>query len=170
MTLLQAYLDAHGGVLSTAAAHDQLGMTTTDLSRAVNEDVLVRVCRGGYVDATRLAAATPEEAHRLRTRAVLATAPDSFGASHQSAAVLLGLPLLAKDLELVHVTQRSGTGHGRRRDAFHVHPCPVDGGEFRRVDGAGASARWRLCSGPSWPAARSAPRGWRTRRCVVGWS
>lgn len=136
MTLLQAYLDTHCGVISAATAVEHLGLSSTDLCRSVTQGVLARVCRGGYVEARRLSAAGPEEAHRLRTRAVLATAPHSFAASHQSAAALLGLPLLARDLELVHVMRRSGTGHGRRRDAFHVHPCPGERADFRRVDGA----------------------------------
>jgi very-short-patch-repair endonuclease len=135
MSLLQSYLDAHGGVLSSAAAAERLGLNSTDLRRLVMHKVLVRVCRGGYVDAARLAKADPEDAHRLRLRAVLATSPATFAASHQSAVVLLGLPLLASDLELVHVTRRSGTGHGRRRDAFTVHRCSGESADFRQVGG-----------------------------------
>lgn len=135
MSLLQSYLDAHGGALSSAAAAERLGLNSTDLRRLVMHKVLVRVCRGSYVDAARLAQADPENAHRLRLRAVLATSPATFAASHQSAVVLLGLPLLAADLELVHVTRRSGTGHGRRRDAFTVHRCPAEGHDFRQVGG-----------------------------------
>ncbi|QFG68874.1 hypothetical protein [Ornithinimicrobium pratense] len=135
MSLLQAYLDAHGGALSSAAAAEHLGLGSTDLRRLLATGTLTRVCRGGYVDSARLAQAGPEDAHLLRLRGVLATSPATFAASHQSAAVLLGLPLLASDLELVHVTRRSGTGHGRRRDAFAVHRCPGERAHFRQVGG-----------------------------------
>lgn len=135
MSLLQAYLDVHGGALSSASAAEHLGLSSTDLRRLVATGTLTRVCRGGYVDAARLTRAGPEDAHRLRLRAVLGTSPDTFAASHQSAAVLWGLPLLAGDLELVHVTRRSGTGHGRRRDAFTVHRCPGEHASFRQVGG-----------------------------------
>ncbi|WP_131105097.1 type IV toxin-antitoxin system AbiEi family antitoxin domain-containing protein [Ornithinimicrobium sufpigmenti] len=135
MSLLRAYLDAHGGALSAAAAAEHLGLGPTDLRRLRATGTLTRVCRGGYADSARLARADPEEAHRLRLRAVLATSPATLAASHQSAAVLLGLPLLASDLEMVHVTRRSGSGHGRRRDAFTVHRCPGERAGFRQVGG-----------------------------------
>lgn len=135
MTMLRSYLDSHGGVLSAAVAGECLGLSSTDLRRLVAQAVLTRVCRGGYVDAALLAEAGPEHAHRLRLRAVLSTSPTSLAASHQSAAVLLGLPLLAADLDQVHVSRRAGTGHGRRRGAFTIHACPGDDAAFRQIDG-----------------------------------
>lgn len=133
MELLRAYLEGHGGVLSTHGARSELGLTSGALRGLVGKGVLTPVCRGGYVETARLRQASVQDAHRLRVRAVLATAPDSYAASHQSAAVVLGLPLLARDLERVHVVRRTDGGHGRRLAAFTVHECT--GLTFREVDG-----------------------------------
>lgn len=92
---------------------------------------LVRVCRGGYADALRLEAADPQDLHRVQVAAVLRAGGDSLAASHQSAAVVLGLPVLAKDLAKVHVVRRRPGGTGRRFDAFTRHECSET--EFEQV-------------------------------------
>lgn len=132
MDLLEPFLLAHGGVI-TAAEATGLGLTPTHLRTLVRSHVLHRVCQGGYVDARRLRGASGGDAHRLRVRAVIRTRPEHYAASHQSAAVLLALPLLTRDLDRVHVVRRSPGGSARRRDAFTVHECTET--EFEQVDG-----------------------------------
>lgn len=130
---LRTYLRTHHGALSTGGARLDLGLAADDLARLTRAGVLVQVCRGGYADARAMAGATPEAVHELRLRAVLAAHP-RYAASHLSAAVLFGLPLIAADLGRVHVVRRSGRGHGRRRSAYTVHEGRPE--EFGTLRGA----------------------------------
>ncbi|ANS77479.1 hypothetical protein SGUI_0083 [Serinicoccus hydrothermalis] len=132
LSALRAYLLGHERVITARAARTELGLTASDLSRLVTRGVLVRVCRGGYADASAFVDASPEERHELRLRAVLATNV-GYAASHQSAALMLGLPMMAADLSRIHVVRRTGSGHGRRRSAFTVHEDRPTG--FHQVRG-----------------------------------
>lgn len=120
---LRTHLDEYRGMISARAAH-RLGLGPNDLRRLVTQGVLVRVARGAYADAALLTAAEPEEAHRLRTRAIVLSRHGALAASHQSAAVLLGLPVLRDELEPVRTVRTGPSAATRRRDAFTIHPCP----------------------------------------------
>jgi very-short-patch-repair endonuclease len=96
----QALLAAQGGV----AASDQLtrlGVTMSDLRRAVTSGRLVRVRRAAYVDAEVWQAADADMRYRLTVEAVMHSrhAPDV--ATHHSALALHGLPLWHVDRQLV---------------------------------------------------------------------
>ena len=80
------------------------GWSDDELGRLVRSGELDRLRRGAYVTGARPtdAAAT----HRLLIRATMAGLRRPAVVSHQSAAVLLGLPLWDVPLDRVHVTRR----------------------------------------------------------------
>lgn len=100
---LAAVAAAHHGTLVSSDLH-RLAVTTKTLRRLVDRGVLVRAARGAYVDAEAVRAASPEEKHRLRVIAVARSWPVGRAVSHDSAAVLHGLPLLQVP-RLVHGTR-----------------------------------------------------------------
>ena len=120
--LLAGFLDSHDGVVTTAEA-TRLGVSSNSLRGLVRSGALIRVAQGAYLSAAHHENADETGRHRLRATAVLRTQPDVLAASHQSAAVLRGLPVLQRDLDRVHVVHRSSK-QTRRHDAFTIHSCP----------------------------------------------
>lgn len=112
-------LDQHQGILTAATAGFE-GLSGDDLTRAVQAGVLVRVCRGGYLDREMSQAMSPEQAHSLRARAVLAAFPADVALSHHSAACAHGLPWIGRPPAHVHLVRRASGGHRRTRD-YTVH-------------------------------------------------
>ncbi len=108
----------------SARAATRLGLGPNDLRALVARGELVRVARGAYADGALLAAADAEQAHRIRTTAVVLSRHGSLAASHQSAAVLYGLPVLRVELDPIRVVHTSKTANTRRQDSFTVHRCP----------------------------------------------
>lgn len=121
--LLRSHLDQHQGVVSARAAAG-LGLDANALRAMVRDGRLVRVTRGAYVDGQLLRSGTPEAQHGLRLRPVVLSRRGALAASHQSAALLHGLPVLRPELEPVRVVHTSDRVNTRRHDAFTVHPCP----------------------------------------------
>nr|WP_019200715.1 type IV toxin-antitoxin system AbiEi family antitoxin domain-containing protein [Tsukamurella sp. 1534] len=117
------------------------GMSSAAISRAVDSGRLERLARGAYaVPAPPGHEEPPWERYRTT---VLATAP-AFNAvvSHESAAVLHGIPFLRPARSLVHFTVDRRHGGGVRRGA-HIHPRPLGRHEIVLVDGARATSRVR---------------------------
>lgn len=79
------------------------GWSDGEIDRLVRAGELARLRRGAYVDGVLPTAAA--ERHRLLIRATLAGLRRTAVVSHQSAAVLLGLPLWDVALDRVHVTR-----------------------------------------------------------------
>lgn len=120
---LQHHLDTHRGVISARAAY-ALGLTPNQLRRLVRRGDLVHVVRGAYVDAVRLREGSPEAQHLLRLTALVLSRRGVLFASHQSSALVWGLPVLRSELEplrVVHATDRVNT---RKRQNFTIHPSP----------------------------------------------
>ncbi len=119
-----------GSVITTQQWADA-GGTRSELHSELTSRRLVRVRRGVY-----LRSPTPDrqELHRLR---VIATAPSlspNTYFSHASAAVIHGLPLLAKRTkELVAV--RTGGGHGTITPTLHARIAHLEPHEVTTVDG-----------------------------------
>lgn len=90
------------------------------LSAAVEAGRLHRLRRGAYVAADVWKAASREEKAALEIHAYAATARKRAVFSHQSAAVIHGLPLLRVPQSEVHVIGRSPSG-GRRSDGVRRH-------------------------------------------------
>lgn len=130
--LLLARASALGGVF-TAADALACGYDRQSLSRLVSRGEAVRIARGAYAGRDIHAAASPEQRHRLMTRAVVERFAGRVAASHYSALNLLGLPLWRAPLGQVHVA-RIGAGPGRRNSRLHIHsPYPADA--YCLVDG-----------------------------------
>ncbi|WP_346621807.1 type IV toxin-antitoxin system AbiEi family antitoxin domain-containing protein [Blastococcus montanus] len=89
------------------------GWDDDELARAVRSGELTRLRRGAYVDA--VLPAEPAARHALLVEATLAGLRRPCVVSHQSAAVLLGLPLWDVPLDRVHVTRSPGAWSDRSR-------------------------------------------------------
>lgn len=120
---IEGFLAAHGSVITTAEA-TRLGVTANELRGLQRAGVLTRVGRGCYVWAEVADGLSVSARHLLAVRALLRSRPGQVGASHQSAAVLHGLPVLNRDLGRVHVSRCAPTKETRRHDTFTVHRCP----------------------------------------------
>ncbi|MFC6420235.1 type IV toxin-antitoxin system AbiEi family antitoxin domain-containing protein [Ornithinimicrobium tianjinense] len=120
---VRSHLDSYQGVLSTKAAL-RLGLSHNDLRTMVARGALVSVANGVYLEAALLAEATPEEAHKLRVSALVLGKGGSVAASHHSAAVLHGLPVLREALSVLHVSHTRSRANTRRRSTFTLHRSP----------------------------------------------
>lgn len=87
---------------------------------------------GNYIGADHSDALDARSTHRLLIDAVLPTLSDKAVVSHESAAILHGLPLYGVDLSRVHVT-RDRRGGGRTSKGVVTHCSPL--GEVVIVDG-----------------------------------
>jgi hypothetical protein len=108
------------------------GWTDDELARLVRAGAWTRLGRGAYLDG-----ALPEDAyarHRLLVRAALARLGTSAVVSHQSAAVLHGLPLWGARLSEVHVTRRPPAWNDSR-GTLRVHVARLRDDEVASVDG-----------------------------------
>jgi hypothetical protein len=108
------------------------GWSDDELARMVRSGELARVRRGAYVAGGR-----PTDravAHALLVRATVAGLRRPAAVSHQSAAVLHGLPLWNTPLDRVHVTRRPGAWHDSGR-VLHVHVARLGDEETTLVDG-----------------------------------
>jgi hypothetical protein len=110
----------------------QDGWSDDELGRLVRTGELGRLRRGAYVNGTLPmdAAAT----HRLLIRATMAGLRRPAVVSHQSAAVLLGLPLWDVPLDRVHVTRRPRAWNDSGR-VLCCHVARMRDDEVIEVDG-----------------------------------
>lgn len=130
---LASFLAAHGQVVTTAEA-GALGLNRETLRSLVRAGTLTRVARGAYV-LTSASMALPQESERhvLAARAILRSHPGAWAASHVTAAVVWGLPVLPSTLDRIHVAHARPVGSVRRHDAFTVHRCPGTAYVMERV-------------------------------------
>ncbi|MGW6279418.1 type IV toxin-antitoxin system AbiEi family antitoxin domain-containing protein [Kribbella sp. NPDC055071] len=128
---------ARGGWFTRADAMEA-GYSQSELRRRLSAGQWRRLTRDVYVEP----AAWPEDEppwtrsarlHRLMTRAVMARLGPDVVVSHQSAAVLYGLPSWGLDLTKVHVT-RTG-GRPRSDDVAVVHRSRIELDEVTEIDG-----------------------------------
>jgi hypothetical protein len=107
---------------TSAASLRTEGIGTAQVRAMLRTGELARIRRGHYVapDSTR----DERSVHRLLIDATWPGLRSHPVLSHMSAAVMLGLPLLATELERVSVTRPSG-GHGRRECLLHVHQAQL---------------------------------------------
>lgn len=131
---LDTVLARHGGTATTSDLA-MLGATPAQVRRLVARRTLVRVGRGAYVEGALLHGARPHRAHALRALAVGRTWPEGTAVSHDSAALLLQLPVLGR-VGLVHGTRtRHGVSRARSGAVLHggrlhrppeeISGCPV---------------------------------------------
>ncbi len=99
------------------------GFTDSQFHRMNRRNELLRLARGVYVCAANYRLLDEIEQHAARVRAALSAQRTECVVSHQSAAVLHGLPLWGVDLRAVHLTKSHGSG--RSTNALHVHAAPL---------------------------------------------
>ena len=107
------------------------GWSDEELSRLVRAGELERLRRGAYVAGTL--PADVAAVHRLLVEATLPGLRRPAVVSHQSAAVLHGLPLWDTPLNRVHVTRPGGWNDVGR--VLRVHVADLRDDEVARVDG-----------------------------------
>ncbi|MGY1732326.1 hypothetical protein ACI798_12480 [Geodermatophilus sp. SYSU D01045] len=108
------------------------GSTDDELGRLARRREWTRLRRGAYLDGAAPDAATTR--HRLLVTATLGQLRRPAVVSHQSAAVLLGMPLRGVPLSRVHVTRRPPAWNGAGRVLF-VHVGHLDDDEVVDVRG-----------------------------------
>ncbi|AFT99162.1 hypothetical protein AW168_38105 [Nocardia brasiliensis] len=109
------------------------GYTDHDIRRRYRGSRWHRLRRGCYVEAAEFDGLDSIDRHRLLIDSTLPALAHDAIVSHQSAAVLYGLPLWATPLDLVHVTRDRCNG-GRVRHAMKVHCAPISDGVVE-IDG-----------------------------------
>lgn len=108
------------------------GFTDADLQRLVRKGEWNRLRRGAYLPGklpTNLATR-----HRLLVHATMRGLRSTAVVSHQSAAVLLGIPLWNVPLDTVHVTRRPGATT-RDRSRLRVHVARLRDDEIVHIGG-----------------------------------
>lgn len=110
------------------------GFSGADIRRSMARGDLVRVRRGGYLDASTAQALDEVTMHAVLVRAGLHMQRDPGVVSHVSAAVLHGLPVWAIDLSLVHLTKRRRNS-GRNDPIIHIHTTALGDGDVVILNG-----------------------------------
>jgi hypothetical protein len=108
------------------------GWSDDELGRLVRAGELSRLRRGAYVNGVLPASAAT--AHALLVRATLAGLRRPAVVSHQSAAVLHGLPLWDTPLDRVHVTRRPPAWNDTS-GVLRCHVARLRGDEVIELDG-----------------------------------
>jgi predicted transcriptional regulator of viral defense system len=123
----------HGLITFRQAA--QLGLLDRDLTRLVRRGSWVRVRHGVYVDAERWAAQDPFRGQpMLRVRAAHLVLQRDHWFSHESAAVIHGIPQVDPRSALVHVTRprvlggRAKAGIVQHKAVFLPHQATIGEG------------------------------------------
>jgi hypothetical protein len=115
------------------------GVTDDELRRMRRRGELATIRPGVYLDPADPRLGRPERRHLLQVAAAVPRiAPDAV-ISHQSAAVLYGLPVWNLELARVHVTRprRTGALHSGR---LVVHASPLEADEVGMVDGVAVTS------------------------------
>jgi hypothetical protein len=141
------------------------GWSDDELGRLVRSGELSRLRRGAYVNGTLPSDAAAN--HALLVRATLAGLRRPAVVSHQSAAVLLGLPLWDVPLDRVHVTRRPGAWNDSGR-LLCCHVARLGDDEVVEVDGGSGDQSGPHRAGPCpLPAARGGHAGTRNAARAV---
>ncbi len=120
--------------LALRAALVRQGWTDGDLRRMRRAGLLVPVRRGAYRTRPTEDPDGPEARHELLVRATLPQLGPGWVVSHESAAVLLGLPVWNRPLDRVHVS-RDGRGGATITRGVHRHISPLRPDEVTGVGG-----------------------------------
>ncbi|WP_130177959.1 type IV toxin-antitoxin system AbiEi family antitoxin domain-containing protein [Cryobacterium sp. SO1] len=137
--------------LLPAGALLEAGISRRGIQQLCREGALTNIRRGVYVAAERWRSANASERYRLLVRATVLAAERSPVLSHQSAAVLHGLPIIGSWPATVHTSTpdagggsstRATTGHrGSRPDAVEtIDGCQVTSLARTLVDVAASSS------------------------------
>lgn len=132
------------------------GSTDGDIRTATKSGSIERIRRGAFAKTTTLASCSAEDRHILQVRAHAAAARSELVVSHQSAALVHGLPMWSPDLQRVHFTVDRLSG-GRTSATRHIHPAPLCPDDVVMVRGLAVTSPNRtiadLCKSLSFEAA-----------------
>jgi hypothetical protein len=123
---LVARASAQCGVLTTSQLY-AAGVTQRELLRLVRAGILRSVRRGVFVDASLWSAWSADDRYRALVVGTLLCSDRDVVASHESAAVLLGLAHLGPWPDLVHVTVPPASG-SRHSGKVRRHAAVLHGG------------------------------------------
>jgi predicted transcriptional regulator of viral defense system len=124
---------AQSGLFTAEQAY-AAGYTPDEIQRARALGSLESVRRGVYASREHYRALDESARHRVDVRALLLRCAAPTTISHESAAVIQGLPLLRPDLTRVHVT-RPELRTSRIEAGAHHHPGALPATHVTRVDG-----------------------------------
>ncbi|EFQ82108.1 hypothetical protein HMPREF0063_12816 [Aeromicrobium marinum DSM 15272] len=127
------------------------GYLDRDIREAIAIGLLTRIGSGLYAVSRTYTALTFDQRHAVRSRAVFQRHLQSVVLTHQSAAIMHGLPVWGLSLDEVHVTRRDH-GRGRHEAGVQHHTGRIPDADIVEIDGA-------LVSSPSrcvWEVACSA--------------
>ena len=96
------------------------GYDDRDIREARSIGLLTRIGAGLYALTANYKPLTPQDRHRVRSRAVAHRLGDGVVLTHQSAALQHGIPVWGVDLDEVHVTRRDGK-RGRHEAGVYHH-------------------------------------------------
>ena len=113
----------HSSGLILSADLTTQGLGPGEIRRAVRDNDLARVRRGAYVPATAWNGARPESRYRYLVHATVAAMRTPAVLSHESAAVLHGIPRIGKWPAVVHAVRERTTG-GRSSTTVVRHGVP----------------------------------------------
>ncbi|MFC0450073.1 hypothetical protein [Rhodococcus jostii] len=102
------------------------GFTDDEIRRLYTRGGWRRLGHGAYLGESEFEQATPEARHRLLIDATVPRMSSDAVLSHQSAAVMYGLPVWRTPLDRVQVT-RNRRGGGRIKTRLTVHCSSLDG-------------------------------------------
>ncbi|WP_420880553.1 type IV toxin-antitoxin system AbiEi family antitoxin domain-containing protein [Rhodococcus sp. (in: high G+C Gram-positive bacteria)] len=110
------------------------GYTDGELRATCRSGGLRRLRPGTYLSGDAFAALDAAELHHELVRATIPGVSADAVVSHQSAAVLHGLPVWALPLDRVHVTRHRSSG-GKRTRHLHSHSAPLTAADVVLCDG-----------------------------------
>jgi hypothetical protein len=110
------------------------GYNDKQIARLVRSNEWQRVRRGAYTSGELWHSLSPEDQHRVLSRAVLMTAHPTAALSHVSAAIEWGAQTWGFDLDEVHLTRTDGKS-GRREDRVVHHRGRLGEAEVAVRDG-----------------------------------
>lgn len=146
---IEAALEEHGFV--TRPQLFGRGFDDRSIAAALRDQRLCRVGPGLYAHSG-YAAMSAEDQHVLRCHAVATRFDGAVAFSHQSAALIHGLPVWGMDLRQLHVTRLDG-GRGRLQAGVFHHVGQTDPSEITHVAGLPVTG----CSRTVWDIAYAAP-------------
>lgn len=97
------------------------GLTDQQVDRLVRAKVLHRIRYGAYVRTEIWDTCSPEDRHRLLSRAVLARAHDETALTHASSVIEQQIPTWGLSLDVVHTTREKPDRAGRRQRDWIPH-------------------------------------------------
>lgn len=129
------------------------GYDDRDIREAKTIGLLTHIGAGLYALSATYTPLTPEGKHLVRCRAVAHRLGDGVVLTHQSAALMHGMPVWGLDLAKVQLTRRDGK-RGRHEAGVNHHIGRIDDSQIIEIDGvltaSPARAVWEVaCAGSS---------------------